>query len=176
MKDSYNFNKNLKMIVAPCLEDIGFKKKNAEFIRIKNNYIEKIYFQRSRFNTPNHPFEFYLNLYLCTSEDSVLDIHRLDRPTDIPLPDYYRSYGLDIMNGKEVDFDQFSKQQKQIIGNYMLSRMWRYSSENELKNLFYEAKDLIVSKGCIYFETMKSLLNEGDIKKVIEFKFNVDYS
>lgn len=174
MSDSYNFNKNLKVIVAQDLEHIGFKRENTKFIRVKDNFIEKVFFQRSRWNIPNYPFEFFLNLYLCTSEDRTIDEIRLQRPTDISMPDYYKIYTLDLIDGKDVDFDQFTKEQKECIGNYMVNRMWKYSSEEELINLFYEAKELLITKVNIYFDNIKKLIDENNAKKVIDFKITLN--
>lgn len=159
MNQSYNFTTNLRNIIAPDMKRLGFKLRNTKFERDRNKYKEEIYFQRSQFNLPNYPFQFYINLGVDISNPTFNQYIRLDYPTNLVMPDYYNEYILSFEDDGCNRFEQFNSIQKEEISLYVESRKWKYDSEENLKENLETALQILLSKGMYFFDKMNSYIS-----------------
>lgn len=158
--EPFNFTKQLKEIVGPTLKEYGFRMKGTCFIRENGDIEEEIYFQRSQFNLSGQPNQFFLNL------DSSNQQSRLDFPTKLIIPSYYLNFVISSLRDRTFDtnkrFEEFTQEQKDEISNYVASRRWTYTTEDELKETFEVAKEMLITRGLSYFNALPNLLRIND--------------
>ena len=146
MAEPYNFSGHLRSVVRPTLVRMSFGLKATKFRRETDIAIETVYFQRSSWNIPYLPFEFYLNLEV--KSDAVTAMNRLDRPTTVPIPECYRRFfnespeQFPVEERKRV-MDSLRPDQRTAIDRYTDSRRWIYSSEDELRSNIHLAVELL---------------------------------
>lgn len=149
MTEPYNFSKHLKTVVKPALVAKSFKLKGTAFKRNTDNYVETISFQRSRFNQPDTPSEFYLNLGI--ESNQLTTSGRIHRPTTFPIPEQYKRFmveNLDTFTFEQrgVAMHAFDPSVKAEIERYADSRRWLYSSESDLIDNFEVVVEFLSSR------------------------------
>jgi hypothetical protein len=181
MADIFNYKKNFTKIIVPELKDLSFKKVGEYYVKRKDNFIEKILIQRSRFNNSYYSHQFYVDTFVeFESGDTSHTSMRFDRPSKIKIPEAEKNITLNILNNIEPNYI-ISKEQQEERNNYRLSRMWLYASEDELIILLNELKYIIIPKFSECFNAMKKFLSTEEktinvIREIreIEMKLNGD--
>jgi hypothetical protein len=161
MADRFNFTKNLQKIVGTELRKYGFTFESSKYGLKKDDNELYIHFQRSKHNIMGEPFEFYINInmYFQYSKGSSF---RLNCPTTLKPTEKYIEYMKKYSNDIRYDL-HFSEEENDENRKYINSTQWLYSSEEELKEKLFLAKDKLVSEVITeYYEQMIQLFQKYD--------------
>ncbi len=158
MSDLFNFSKHLRSIVGDALKVHGFKAKGTSFIRENEKFIETIDFQRKRHHDVNE-WGFFINMLISykNSRGSASEF-RLDYPTNIKMPDYYKEYLCIPEEKRPISLVYFTDIQNKGIDEFIKSTEWYYHSEDELLTILHTAADSLTSRGFHYFKGTEELL------------------
>ncbi|WP_176560351.1 DUF4304 domain-containing protein [Brevibacillus dissolubilis] len=163
MADPFQFSKHLGAIVGAELKPLGFRKKGTRFSRRCGDITEEIFFQRSQWNLPGSPFQFYLNIGVKdeTGRLGYLMDERIAPPYKLPKPDFYAAL-LEIPADSPdylVVLNRLTPQQQAEIDRFDLSLQWHYSTEEELQKLFVLALLEIKAKAFPYWERIAAAVH-----------------
>lgn len=158
MPELFNFSKHLRSIVGGALKVHGFKAKGTSFIRENEKFVETIEFQRMRHHDENE-WGFYINMLIKykNSRGEASDF-RLDYPTKLTIPDYYKEYTCIPIGQRPRSDEYYTYEQNINIDEFLKSREWYYHSEEELVSVLQTAADSLSTRGFHYFKGIEELL------------------
>ena len=158
MPELFNFSKHMRSIIGGALKVHGFKSKGTSFIRENEKFVETIEFQRMRHHDENEWGFFIILLIKYKNNRGGASDFRLDYPTKITMPDYYKEFFLITEQQRPSYLDYFTGEQQNKISEFNKSREWYYHSEEELVSVLQTAVDSLSIRGFHYFKSIEELL------------------